>query len=231
MVVKRNGINKTIYLPNAVGGVFGYMDEGTRFDIKRSDGWELVYNWIPTNGTDEVLFPEILLYNKFRGTLKLFYYHLNENLTTGGNVIAALGIANKTTKLFNNNPNSTKPEESSYFNSVTQSTAIGVTSEYVGLSPDKWYAFEWDISYLDNDIIPGNYFSFLGTGMDLSSISLNGNITGNITGKLVNSSVSPNGTSLYSNTDIKTALRTGTSKIVAGFYKRKYFFKIWDIGK
>ncbi len=190
----------------------GYIDRETRMDVKSEDGWELIYNWFPTNTTDQVQFPGLLMYNKFRGSMKLFYYHLS-GLSTAGNVIGALSGVTTPVKLFNLNTSITDVTSSSYSNVVTQSTdgMFNVTGS--GLIENNWYAFEWDVAYYDGSVGPGSFLSLRGWGQDLSTVTLQGSLSGNISGKLTTIVASKDINNLGTTSDIEKAISNGTKSI------------------
>lgn len=180
--VRYHGATRKIILPTFNNAIIdGYMSDDIRADIKKIDGWELLYNWIPTNDKDDVIFPAFMLYNKYRGTLKLFYYHLGES-TTSGNVMCGLYSKDKPTQLFS--------AHAIYSPNLNQRASFVSQSSYasfddnLGIMPNTWYAFEWDVSIFDDGIGKNSEFGLYLWGVDIQNISLTGNSTGKIDGSL-----------------------------------------------
>lgn len=212
--VNHNGYIKHIYLPNAQTSIhLGYMDPTARFDLKKEDGWELVYNWIPTNSADPVRFPGILFYNKYLGKLKFYYYNL-QSLNTNGNVMGTINMMGNTTNLFNFSEEVGDPLKTQYAQAVSQSSYESINSSIIGLSPNQWYAFEYEVTCYDPNLNPGDYIAFSGWGVDLTSISLTGMSDGTITGQLIKTMTSSDYNSLISTKKISGAIDDGATSIL-----------------
>ena len=80
-------------------------DPGLRYDYKKSDGWELVYNSFSDTINQTIRF--FILYNKFRGVIRYYTYNEMESNPSVANYrslingMSVLGVVRGTTHLLN----------------------------------------------------------------------------------------------------------------------------------
>lgn len=197
----------------------GYVDQITRLDVKREDGWEVIYNFIPHNLDEPLVYPIVILYNRYRGAYKLMYYHINRTEAHDGAIFASLAITGnsiKTTSLFNCSSSIIDPLERKVGEVVNMSSDSGDTQQITGLINGAWYAFEWDVAYYDSSITSDNV-KFQVWGSDIKEISITGITNGTISGN-IQVGVSPatdNG--IVSTKSIGDALKKGGTKAVMKF--------------
>uniref|UniRef100_F4CD57 Uncharacterized protein n=1 Tax=Sphingobacterium sp. (strain 21) TaxID=743722 RepID=F4CD57_SPHS2 len=164
-------------------------------DYARVDGWELVYNTFSTSILSNELY--FILYNKYRGILKMFYYvPTNANFITSTNIVHKLGI------------------EGTYANSASSPImkfAASPIVDYDGkmnqasvLEPWQvaratWYAFEYELAYdanMANQSMATCNFLWPVTSNDVTKVTINGQISGTVNGSMsapgVDLTVSPN---------------------------------------
>ncbi|OQP42809.1 hypothetical protein A4H97_11655 [Niastella yeongjuensis] len=65
-------------------------DPGLRYDYKKSDGWELVYNSF--SDTLDAADPFFILYNKYRGVIRYYTYNVRESNPTVANYRSIVNI-------------------------------------------------------------------------------------------------------------------------------------------
>ncbi len=204
--------------------IVGYIDQ-SRFDIAKKDGWKLLYNWFPTNTDVDCQVPAMLFYNQYRGTMKLFYFHMS-GLNTSGNVMASL-FTDRENTLFNYNQliidqHSSKNKASI----VSQSATIDPSSSTLGLVTNHWYAFEWNVSCYDPNIKPGDFMTMNGWAAHLENIDLSGAITGDASGSITTVANSSDFNSIVSTKDLtktSTKLISGAVTNVVGDDIGKFF--------
>ncbi|MEM9339474.1 MAG: hypothetical protein AAGA66_12145, partial [Bacteroidota bacterium] len=219
------GVMRKVAMFNQRALQVGYIDE-SRFDIAPEDGWRLLYNWIPTNKEAECQVPAMLFYNKYSGKLKLFYRHMDSN-TTSGNLMASL-FTQYDNLLFKNEPiiysDYTKKYQASI---VSQSAELLPESSNLGLIPDHWYAFEWDASGYDPDVLPGDFLTISGWAAHFENIDLSGTINGDASGFVRAVATRSDYNSIVSTKDLKKAssnlISSGVTKVFGS--KIKKFFK------
>lgn len=164
-------------------------------DYKKVDGWELVYNTFSTSILSNEQY--FILYNKYRGLLKMFYYvPTNANFITSTNIVHKLGI------------------EGTYANSAISPImkfAASPIVDYDGkmnqasvLEPWQvaratWYAFEYELAYdanMTNQSMATCNFIWPVTSNDVTKVTINGQITGTVNGSMsapgIDLTVSPN---------------------------------------
>lgn len=112
-------------------------DEQLRYDFKKSDGWELVYNTFTTNKQDNRYF---ILYNKFRGVLRYYVYHgldmaYSSNLDAFTYTIEVHG-----------NSNILNFADQHIVNPDEKSRLVSVTEPY-SLVKKGWYISQFELAY------------------------------------------------------------------------------------
>nr|WP_321450686.1 hypothetical protein [uncultured Carboxylicivirga sp.] len=194
----------------------GYVDNVTRFDVKKEDGWEVIFNFIPHDRTDvQLILPIVVLYNRYRGQFKLMYYHLGNDTAHGGPVFASLAIEDnsiKKTPLFNCTSKIIDPLERKLGAVVSMCTDLSDMNQKDGLVRKNWYAFEWNVAYYDSSIKDGADFKFQVWGSDSLEINMEGVINGNISGNIQTGITPGTDNSVIDSGTIKDALtKTSTS--------------------
>jgi hypothetical protein len=112
-------------------------DEHLRFDYKKSDGWELVYNTFTTNKQDARYF---LLYNKFRGVLRCYvYYGLDMAYSS------TLDALTHTLEL-RGNSNILNYADQHIINPDENSQLVSVSEPYP-LVKNSWYMSQFELAY------------------------------------------------------------------------------------
>lgn len=189
--------NSSIILPNGTSRILPwYSSAATSLpyfilqDYKRADGWELIYNLCHTPG--QLGQNYIILYNKFTGILRTFYY-LDDSVTLGSNGMWGISI-NGNNSLLNNG---------AYFtNSMNKqvNNPFLVTTNITNLSVAKtinrgWNAFDTEFTY-DNNATQPLYFSINSFNKNIQDITLSGDLSLTSEGSIVSSSSTNNWSSL-----------------------------------
>jgi len=140
----------SIILPFYSGAPGPGFPEYIATDYRKADGWEMVYNFI----TDpELQIPNrnmFILYNKFRGKLRIFYYN-TLTPTIGKTTFAKISINESSSKLFNNSSVGIYclPHDQTGPQSVFTTNIVNIGSESLCLG---WNCFDLELSY-DNSYI------------------------------------------------------------------------------
>lgn len=168
-----------ILVPWANGAVKGFSSD-IWYDNKMADGWELVYNQfnpnlpLPAN-------PFFVLYNKYRGLLRIYIYVTTSGFTTSSYLTSGLGLS---PNLFN----------SSMLNYIGQDIVnadarkAGVTKiEPTQIATGVWYASQYEIAY--DPMIAGSTYQQTGLNWTLkwtniSDVDLGGTVTGTLNGTI-----------------------------------------------
>lgn len=69
-------------------------------DYKRSDGWELVYNTFSEN-SPPLVNPYFILYNKYRGILRLYYYTTTSFVSNSSYITTEIEISSNRSCILN----------------------------------------------------------------------------------------------------------------------------------
>lgn len=180
------------------------IPESYRKDIKKADGWRMMTHTM----IDYEREPNyIILYNRLRGLLKVFYYHYDESAVKNSNLVWVLN-SNKSTSILQSNQ-----LVQGLFNStniaVTTSNVIKENLSNFGQLNIGWNMFTVELPYgtIANDPI----FTISGHHYESSTIELNGDFSGELS---INFPTS--GTSIF--TAIKNSLEKlpGISTIIPG---------------
>lgn len=164
------------------------LNKGALTDIYPEDGWVLVFRdfGLPTCPTNMPLF---LLYNKFSGTLRLFYFNTVTNSTfTHGLAYLSQPNASKASPFFNHG-------RSNYFVNNFDTSAVESTIHTV--APMQWCYTDFTITGYDNTLATDATLRIEIRGINVNDIHLDGSINleqvvsgeGNLGSKLNLSSV------------------------------------------
>lgn len=171
----------------ATGSITSVYPADVYSDHKASDGWEMLYNKF--SSTTYTPRPYFILYNKYRGLLRIYHYNDNPTLTTSSKILAGIkwdGYGNGSNKIFNYLDNTIidiNSSKTSYY-AVEPSPA---NSSELPVSPYKWYMLQYEMAY-DPSITPTQsqtpptlswYINF----NNITQFSLGGTLISNSPGK------------------------------------------------
>lgn len=190
----------------ATGSITSVYSQDVYSDHKASDGWVLLYSTF--SSTTYTQRPYFILYNKYRGLMRIYHYNDNSTLTTSSKVLAGInwegnGIGNNKVlgylgnAIININSNNT-----SHY-SVEPSPK---NSSELPVSPYKWYMLQYEIAY-DPLIIPTTSqtpptLSWYVNYNNITQFSLGGSLISRAPGKAGS----------YDLTDSEIDLLSGTTK-------------------
>lgn len=156
-------------------------------DYKKSDGWVLLYNtFTSTVQSDELYF---ILYNKYRGIMKMYYYIPSTvDFEESTNIVHNLGIdgtyANSLASPIMNFAASTEVD---YNNNKKEASIL----EHWKVARNSWYAFEYELAY-DQNTATQNFekfkFYWPVSSNNITKFNVNGTFSGDVTGSMATSS-------------------------------------------
>lgn len=184
-------------LPPWSSGVSVVIPDAIRFDYKRNDGWELLYHTFDPTNLPNIYHPQLVLYNKFRGIIRFFYFNI-QSPSMGSNYLAsAISFDTAPTSHLN------FADEFCKVGSVKKSSPFFIQSNIArfnqGLSVGTWYSFDYEIAYDENvkNISEDQLtLKFKTWAVQESLIDINGTITGTLDGYI---QTSGSGLSLFNN--------------------------------
>jgi len=168
----------TILVPWANGSVKGFSSY-LWYDYKKTDGWELVYNTFNTSALPAN--PWFVLYNKYRGLIRIYVYVTTNGFTNSDYLTSGLNL----------DPNLVSTPMLNYIGQdivdVTQNKSVAIKIEPTQMASGTWYASQYEIAYDPN--IPTATYQQLGLNWMLkwtsvSQVSLGGDIIGSVTGTI-----------------------------------------------
>lgn len=179
------------YMPTAPGqpqilvpwasGVSRQFTADIANDFKKIDGWELVYNTFSATAIPDRYY--FILYNKYRGILRMYYYLPNTtNLIASSNIVHKLAIQGSAAA---SSPlmNFAGSEIIEWGTNVN----FASTLEQWQIAPATWYAFEYEIAY-DKNLAAQNIYSlnFVWpiTSNSITNVVINGTSQGTLTGNI-----------------------------------------------
>jgi hypothetical protein len=164
-----------ITLPFYSGAATSGLPEHVVADYKKEDGWVMVYNFI----TDPALYVTnrnmFILYNKFKGILRIFYYN-TITPTIGQVTFANIRITDAYTKLFNSS------NVEIYCLPISETSSQNIYTTNILTSASKafcigWNCFDIELSY--DDTYKNNPYKMANIGIGFSDklsfkVDLNG---------------------------------------------------------
>lgn len=146
-------------------------------DYKSQDGWALLYNTFNTSQLPDHLY--FVLYNKFRGLIRIYYYVQPGNYITSANIVHALeshGSHSTSSPLLN------FAGQSNYIDlNINQTFASMLEDQQV--APSTWYAFQYELAYdatTPNQSYQNFNLRWPIKSNQISQISINGTIQSNV---------------------------------------------------
>lgn len=218
------------------------LPENIRYDVKKKDGWEMAFSFMNRETFDDCNY--FALYNRYLGTLRIFYYVTNP--TTTGSEYAFevdMGSANKYNKfpfyhalaygIPSNHTNLSNTMNLLGKNVSSQFTFKSFFSTYKAMSSTAltkgWTAFDIDASAYSPQ---GKRWVDSGEQLQIAcrtelnqTVSLSGSLKANISGKYSSAEQTVSATSGVSSTlqtigsivgDVQNSALTGIEQIVTG---------------
>lgn len=167
-----------ILVPWANGSTRAFSND-ILYDYSKNDGWELVYNVFNDSALEAN--PYFVLYNKYRGLLRIYVYVTTNGFTTSSYLTSGFSLG----------PNSINSHMLNYIDQDVVDINIKKTAitkiEPTQLASYVWYASQYEIAY-DSTISSANYQN-IGLGWTLkwtniTDVSLGGGAVGSLKGTI-----------------------------------------------
>lgn len=157
-------------------------------DIKKTDGWELVYNTFDVNQFTQPAY--FILYNKYRGLFRGYFY------LTPGATIPSSNISHSLTQDVSNNPAPILSYSAKEVSNLSIKTPVTSTvQEFKTSSTGTWYAAEFEMAYdpaIVNKDANSTKMTWAVNSVNTTNIILNGTSKGAIKGTITQSAPSSN---------------------------------------
>ncbi len=154
-----------------------------RYDYHKSDGWVLLYNTFNTQVQQQQWY--FMLYNKYRGIVRYYYYIPSSSNFIGNDKMAHTIRTYGTGTYLNSSPLLNFADQDSI--DLNKVSIFASRLEDQTLQPASWYVFEYELAY-DKNVISQNSttFSFQWQirSIAISNISLSGSQQGTVTGSI-----------------------------------------------
>lgn len=151
-------------------------------DHKVANGWVLLYNTFDANASGPLVNPYFILYNKYRGLMRIYLYTTTQFVSPSTYIVDGLSVvSNRSTSMLNflgtDIVDPAKAQTS--FSQIEPAPSDGSQP----LASNKWYMLQYEIAY-DPQIVNFNYqdiqLSWFTNFNSVSTISLGGTETGTI---------------------------------------------------
>jgi hypothetical protein len=190
---KHNGVIGTVFLP-WVPGAATDIPLDIALDHKKADGWVLLYNFMDgelkdLNGQPAVIdYPNAFfaLYNKYRGIVRFFYFHLKETTYTDFTYGLIMETLSGETTLLNFAKDFAESDEEPLRYPSLQRANIkkfGTSGPIL----KHWHYFDVELAYdprIANKSWTDVNLRWLGRGTDTQDLKLDGKIEGTILGTI-----------------------------------------------
>lgn len=158
-------------------------------DRLKSDGWELLYSTFTTNVSGPLQNPYFVLYNKYRGLMRIFLYTTTQFISPSSYIEDCLSInSNHNTRLFDFLASEISIPGVTSVNRIKQIQPKPFDGS-LPLASNKWYMMQYELAY-DPDIveIPYNQIQLVWNlnFYDVENISMGGDLQAEINGTIGN---------------------------------------------
>ncbi|PSL28164.1 hypothetical protein [Chitinophaga ginsengisoli] len=172
----------SIFVPWANGSVKGFPSD-IWYDMKAADGWELVYNEFNPTASSLPANPFFVLYNKYRGVLRIYEYVTTTGFVNSSYLTSGLNLS----------PNNINSNMLNYIGQdlidVSVKHTVITKVESTQIATGVWYAAQYEIAY-DPSIASSTYqqigLNWTLKWTNISGVSLGGTSTGTLNGTISN---------------------------------------------
>lgn len=154
---------------------------------KKEDGWVMIHNTFGLNrDLNKSLKKYFLLYNKYTGFLRMWYWHEGSNSYSSNKY--SIQLKTRSSAL-NFNSDFAKAMDCRFAHNFVESVSGDAnTVGSRGLSSDTWYLYEYELAFdekLKTTSLNESDFILSSTGIKISKLSLRGEQNGSIDGRVV----------------------------------------------
>ena len=183
-------------------GVSTVLENTFRTDIKKADGWIMLFHTF-TRANEDPGQAYLCLYNRFTGYVKVFYYATKPNTTTNSVWTISSNDLNTPRALFSDSEYFSQPLESDNNYTVWSITADNmVTSGHSGIK-QGWNGFEFRVGEYNPENSEGT-FSIDAYNTTYTNFNFNGEETSTTTGTIT--TINTNSQSVVNNALAKAAI-------------------------
>lgn len=170
---------------NGQGSLVGSYELDVVNDYKSIDGWRLLYSTFTTQSDIELENPYFMLYNIYRGVLRLYFYITDDIVTISDDIVSTISLETTSGKT-SNILNYLAPNES---DNILQYTQIQPARKDGGapVGSNRWYMVEYELAYdpnLSNINCSDIRLNFLFDYRYITSIQLSGSMQQEFTGTI-----------------------------------------------
>lgn len=173
------------------GSLVGTYDLDVINDRKKSEGWCLLYNSFSTDPENYQQNPFFILYNEYRGIMRIFYYVTDSFIQTSSNVVDNLSIISSFPVKMLNFADKEIVKGSDTRTSL-QHIQLKPFDGSLPLASQRWYMAQYELAYNpDIESIPYNQiaFNFNLSFIDITNVKLNGTSVSELKGTIGEQSV------------------------------------------
>ncbi len=163
------------------GSIASIFSNDVIYDMKKSDGWELVYSTFDSSAPGPIENPHFILYNKYRGLLRIYFHLTTPFVQTSSYLQDGVNILGSSSSLLNFCGNCLVDvnEEITSFSQVQPEPKDGSRP----LATNKWYMLQYQLAY-DPNITELTHteiqFSWYTNFCDIKDVVFEGVIDGSI---------------------------------------------------
>ncbi|AYL99629.1 hypothetical protein [Mucilaginibacter celer] len=179
------------------GSIASIYDTDVLNDHRAADGWQLVYNTFTPNASGPLTNPYFMLYNKYRGLLRIYMYITTNFATTSDYLTDGINVvSNVNSSMLNFNGADIVDVSTNKKSYIQVEPAPSDGSK--PLASNKWYMMQYEFAY-DPQIAGLNYndmrLSWFTNYNSITNISLGGTQTGTLNGTIGSDGSSSSGIS------------------------------------
>lgn len=154
-------------------------------DRKAIDGWELLYSTFDPNATGQLINPYFILYNKYRGIMRIFIYTTTQFVAQSSNIQDAISIvSNRPTTMFRF-LGTDLIDASAPVSQIYEQMQPVSSDGSLPLAANKWHMMQYELAY-DPDISSIPYdqiqLNWRLNYYNIKDVSIGGNIAGELRG-------------------------------------------------
>lgn len=183
-------------------------------DIKASEGWELLYNTFDDNAPGPLVNPYFILYNKYRGIMRVYLYVTTQFVTPSSYIEDGIAVvSNHQTSILNFLGNEIVDGEANQ-KSYSQVQPLPFDGSQP-LAANKWYMMQYEMAYDPNlSTIPYNdiQLSWKLNYHNIEEITIDGTSKGSITGVIGTASSGTSASIRNFTTGVGSAVIAGVGK-------------------
>ncbi|MFV0537054.1 MAG: hypothetical protein ACK5M3_06720 [Dysgonomonas sp.] len=166
-------------------------------DRNSSDGWELLYNTFTTSASGPLQNPYFILYNKYRGTMRVFLYLTTQFVTTSSYLQDGISVVSNSSTSILSFCGQDIIDATKNITKYQQMQPIPADGS-LPLASNRWYMMQYELAYDSKlPLIPYNniQLSWNLNYYNVQKVSLGGSIVGQLNGTIGSAS---SGTDLFS---------------------------------